>query len=199
MARAAKKKGFGLEDHSEGDGMERWLLTYSDLITLLLALFMTMLAISRLKEGEMRRQSEENKKTPAANMKVDVFGQQVLEEITRLRKVKKEIDSIVERKGLTEKIKLLMTTSGLVLRFQENIIFEIGSDDLKEQARSALDMMAPIMRKFPNVIRVEGHTDNVPISTAQFRSNFHLSSARAISVIFYMVKKHGFSPECIYT
>lgn len=192
MARA-RKKTMG-DGHSEGDGMERWLLTYADLITLLMALFITMLAISKLKEGQLKIQTEEQSKTKT-NANIDAYGRQVLEEVARLRKVKKDIDAVIEQRSMKDKVKVLMTTSGLVLRFSENILFEIGSDELKENAKKTLDLLVPIMRKFPNIIRVEGHTDNIPISTAQFRSNFHLASARAISVIFYMVKRHNFIPD----
>jgi chemotaxis protein MotB len=83
----------------------------------------------------------------------------------------------------------------LVVRFADQVFFDLGKADLKPEAIEILTRLGPLLKDIPNPIRIEGHTDNLPISTARFPSNWELSTHRATSVIRYLVEELGFSPD----
>lgn len=102
--------------------------------------------------------------------------------------------AIVEE-NLDEAIKVQVTESGIAIKIADPIGFESGSADLRPQVHSVLRNIASMINEAPTaLIRVEGHTDNVPISTARFPSNWELSAARALSVVRYMAVNGGVNP-----
>jgi chemotaxis protein MotB len=84
---------------------------------------------------------------------------------------------------------------GVIVHIQEELLFASGSADLKSASLETLDRLAEVFRTMPNDIRVEGHTDDVPISTRAFPSNWHLSVGRALNVGYYLIQKHQMNPE----
>jgi chemotaxis protein MotB len=84
---------------------------------------------------------------------------------------------------------------GLVIRMKDSILFDSGQAALKPAAREVLDKLADMVRELPNQVRIEGHTDNRPISTAQFPSNWELSTARATNVIRHLIENCGLSAK----
>jgi chemotaxis protein MotB len=78
----------------------------------------------------------------------------------------------------------------------ERLLFESGSAELKPEAKAVLDTIAEILKFLPNKIRIEGHTDDRPIKSARFPSNWHLSVARALNTAYYLMSK-GVNPEKI--
>jgi chemotaxis protein MotB len=76
------------------------------------------------------------------------------------------------------------------------LLFESGSAELKPEAKAVLDTIAEILKFLPNKIRIEGHTDDRPIRSARFPSNWHLSVARALNTAYYLMSK-GVNPEKI--
>lgn len=95
----------------------------------------------------------------------------------------------------TPPLSVEMNERGLVIRVLESTLFELGSADIKPEARQTLDLIATQLVEVPNQIRIEGHTDNLPISTARFPSNWELSTARASSVVRYLITNHGLPPD----
>jgi chemotaxis protein MotB len=79
----------------------------------------------------------------------------------------------------------------------DKAFYDTGKADLKDKARATLDRIAPVIRTLPNEIRIEGHTDNVPISTYEFKSNWELSVRRATEVVRYLVENGEISPNRI--
>jgi chemotaxis protein MotB len=79
----------------------------------------------------------------------------------------------------------------------EGALFDSGKADLKSEAIRLLDKIAPVLKQSQRPIRVEGHTDNVPIHTKEFPSNWELSTARAVNVLRYLVEKHEIPPQII--
>lgn len=82
-----------------------------------------------------------------------------------------------------------------MVRFADQVFFDLGKADLKPEAVEILNRLGPILKGIPNPIRIEGHTDNLPINTAQFPSNWELSTYRATRVIRYFIEELGFSPD----
>jgi chemotaxis protein MotB len=91
-------------------------------------------------------------------------------------------------------IQVNLDERGLVIRFVEGVLFDSGKADIKNEARAILDKIAPLLIDTHRHIRIEGHTDNLPINTREFPSNWELSTARAVNVVKYFIEKHNFSP-----
>jgi chemotaxis protein MotB len=178
---------------------DRWLLTYSDLITLLLGLFVILYAISKVDAG---------KYAEIASALNGVFGSQrgvisvrpaVLDQSAILQSERQRIVRDV-RNALqldTQQMPITVTENerGVTVHIMEELLFASGSADIKASSLSALDTLAGVLRTLPNDLRVEGHTDNVPITTLQFPSNWHLSVARALNVAYYLIQQHGLIQE----
>ncbi len=77
----------------------------------------------------------------------------------------------------------------------DDILFPSGSDVLNPGSLQILDRIATILKELPNDIRIEGHTDNVPINTVRFPSNWHLSVARALNTAYYLINTEGLIAE----
>lgn len=169
-------------DDQEHEEDQEWLLTYSDMITLLLAFFAMLIAVStvdlnlweQMKQGLRSEISkQENVRTPLAEVKQD------LDSLLAVEKTQGLVDITLDREG----IKLFFTSSSFYSSGEANLL-PTGEEiiDKVTQAMNALDFY-----KFN--VDVEGHTDNVPISTPIFPSNWELSVARASGVVKYFVQE----------
>src|SRR4051812_39980064 len=97
--------------------------------------------------------------------------------------------------GIETSLQFRTEQRGLVVSIvAEGVLFDAGQAVLKPEGRMVLDTLAGSLVGVPNQLAVEGHTDNVPISTAQFPSNWELSTARATAVLRYLVEHHGITP-----
>jgi len=108
---------------------------------------------------------------------------------------RQEIQQYVQEKNLQEQVNMEMTQRGLVVRFTGQILFELGEAEIKNEGRDVLDKVATVLKQMPNNVMIEGHTDNLPIDTEEFPSNWELSTARATEVIKYFIENPGISPE----
>jgi len=193
------KKG---EKHAEQhDNEERWLLTYADLITLLLGLFVILYAMSKIDAG---------KYAELVSAMGGVFGkekqgvlqgqmgmmQSVVPQLQNERQqIEKEIREALGSGIKKQLVSVSQNERGITIHIMEELLFNSGSAEFKASSLLVLDSLASVLKKIPNDIRIEGHTDNVPISSAQFPSNWHLSVARAVNAGYYLIEKHGLDPE----
>jgi len=115
--------------------------------------------------------------------------------VAPLGNLKSEINSLIEQNNYTSSIKLEENSRGVTIHILEDIVFPSGSSELKKSSKIVLSQLSAIIKKLPNDIRIEGHTDNVPISTSQFPSNWHLSVSRALSTAYYLMTEEGLDPE----
>jgi chemotaxis protein MotB len=194
------------EDH---DNLERWLITYSDLITLLLAFFIMMYTFSKQDAQKYQEVSEYLRaifsggtamlRTGAAgDSKLVIPPPKVGSDIQEVaRQLEKEIQGMAEAMNPEQKISVLSDERGMVIRIMDRAFFDPGRAELKDIAKNALMKIAPIIKASDNQIRIEGHTDNVPISTDEFKSNWELSVRRATEVVRHLIEKYDFQPERI--
>jgi len=91
-------------------------------------------------------------------------------------------------------LKFIIDKRGLILRFSERFFFDSGDASIRADIAPMLHIIAESLEKIPNHIRIEGHTDSVPIRTARFPSNWELSTARATSIVHYLLTRHEFEP-----
>jgi len=188
------------DDHEH---LERWLLTYADLITLLLAFFVVMYSMSQVdakKFGKMAQalngvlkggESLVKHKNEALNK-----GHGLLD-IGNLRMIQQKIEERFKEIDRQNDIKTEITERGLVVHIMESALFKDASANLEPRALEILDLIADKTRDIPNHIRVEGHTDDRPINTIRFPSNWELSSARATEVVRYLSQSHHIPPDRI--
>jgi chemotaxis protein MotB len=91
-------------------------------------------------------------------------------------------------------LKFIIDKRGLILRFSERFFFDSGDASIRPDVAPMLHIIAQSLEKIPNHIRIEGHTDSVPIRTARFPSNWELSTSRATSIVHYLLTHHRFVP-----
>lgn len=191
----------------EHDNLERWLITYADLITLLLAFFIMMYTFSK-QDSEKYREVTGHLRTiftggPAVASHGNKAGSAPFDvsfmAAGSTREVKRKLEQEISRIGSNgiagqKKISVANDQRGIVVQILDEAFFDPGKADLKEGAKKTLDLITPVISGLSNPVRVEGHTDNVPISTGEFRSNWELSARRATEVVRYLIERHNLSP-----
>jgi chemotaxis protein MotB len=192
----------------EHENAERWLLTYADLITLLLAFFIMMYVFSKkdaYKYDEVASHLKTifsggtglaGKGSVTATSPIDMPSRGASSGEIKRQLEGEFVDKNRDESG-RESISVLSDERGIVIRVLDKAFFDEGKAELKEGAKNALDKIVPIIKDVENHIRIEGHTDNVPINTSEFKSNWELSVRRATEVVRYFIEKRGLPPERI--
>lgn len=223
MARSSRRKKRGDQGESEG-GQERWLITYADLITLLLIFFVLMYTMSQVNAQKysavanslsmvLTGQTMSLLDTQGPSVVEGMSGQDIPQgdglEQAQLEEVKRLVAEFVLGKDqeaergaggghatkLSEQIIVYEQERGLVISFKDALLFASGSDQLTKLARSIIIDLGGALRPLPNYIRVEGHTDNLPIQTDRFASNWELSVLRAATVVHVLGEEAHISPD----
>ncbi|HOX54256.1 MAG: OmpA family protein [Candidatus Omnitrophica bacterium] len=119
------------------------------------------------------------------------------DQLSQLRNTKSLLEDKLKQEIADKQVRLELTDKGLVITFVAEVLFDSGKAKIKPEAYSSLDKVAGIIQQeVPNMeIGVEGHTDNQPIKYSGWKSNWELSSARAMSVLHYLVDQKGLAPE----
>jgi chemotaxis protein MotB len=234
MAKRKKNK------HGEEEGGEAWLLPYSDLMTLLLAVFIVLFAVSKIDEtkakeladafgnemmsggagifngGEYAPDGSGNLQEETSKIQIEpestgeseiattvdtsnMNDAQIKEylgevEYDNLNEVKGQVDGAFASENLQDFVTTKIDPRGLVVSLSNSMIFNSGSADVLENYKNVLLKLGVTLKSLNNYIRVEGHTDNIPINTEKFPSNWELSTARATSVLRFLVESCGVSP-----
>jgi chemotaxis protein MotB len=196
----------------EPENRDRWMVSYADFITLLLALFVVMYAVSHLKEGKQRvltgalvtafggKPDHHNilSLTPEEPMlpeQVVVKKARRAAEIQRQRRERMEIvahdimAAFAPLGPLIEngQVRVIHSEHGLSVEINASVLFATGQADLQEESGKVLEAVAQVLKDGEQMIRVEGHTDNIPIVTDKFPSNWELSAVRASSVVRLLI------------
>jgi chemotaxis protein MotB len=187
----------------ETAGMMRWLLTYADMITLLLALFIILFSISTINKVKLQRlvrdlgggfnnidalNNPPNGQTTVTKDELKVMQSQLQQYISQ-NKLQNKVQTEIRQNGTRRELVITLLT--------DKSLYDSGSADLRDVTKRILDVVNGQLRIRKNDIRVEGNTDDVPIHTAQFPSNWELSAARAVGVARYLVESDGLSPKRI--
>lgn len=115
------------------------------------------------------------------------------------KQIKSSIEAYLIKEGKSDKVIVDITRRGLVISLKEAGFFDSGSDKVKQPSISVIATIARSLAIYANELRIEGHTDNVPIRNSLFRSNWELSSARANNIMHLMTESYGLQPERIST
>ena len=213
---ARKKKA---EEH---ENLERWLVSYADFITLLFAFFVTMYASSRVDEQKMGSAVESLQRAlgsviavPVPSRQAGVFNDfstpvQVTivpisapngKEVDKLaQELKKKIEGPQGKGGKKAgaqayQVSFILQERGLVIRVSDQFFFHTGEAAIRPEVQPFLKVLGQTLQDMDNPIRIEGHTDNIPINTVQFPSNWELSTARATTIIRYFLTNFQFDPQ----
>jgi chemotaxis protein MotB len=210
MAQRVRRRNHEEEHENE----ERWLLTYADMITLLMVLFIVLFSIGQvdLKKFEQLKAGLSSSFGNGGDAAVsggagvldagdgpldgqsaqDILDAQAAAEKAQERQLNQtagEIKETLTGQGLGDKVTFRFEDRGLVLQVvSDDVLFDLGKAALKPQGQTVLDGIAGAIKQVPNNIAVEGHTDNRPIRGFPFPTNWELSNARATTVLRYLVE-----------
>lgn len=115
--------------------------------------------------------------------------------VSPLDKLKKDVSNIISENNYGNSVKIEENERGVTIHILEDIVFASGDAALKKSSKIVLHKIASVIKELPNDIRIEGHTDNVPIKSALFPSNWHLSVARALNTAYYLIEEENLSPD----
>ncbi len=189
---------------------DSWINTYADMVTLLMTFFILLFSMSAVNikkfqevlsslQGAFGILDGSQHGTPAPGP-VDPSGLDpdlslLAEEIARLENLAVKLREELAGTDFENRVSLEMEERGLVVRFADSVLFDLGSADIREEGQGVLAQVAGLLAPLDNPIRIEGHTDNLPINTPRFPSNWELSTGRATSVIRFLLLRSSIEPE----
>jgi chemotaxis protein MotB len=196
--------------HEEHENHERWLVSYADFITLLFAFFVVMYSISSVNEGKFRTVSESIQAAlrpvtspPAARVHFDLgdFKSSLVptlgKKIQFVRQIQEVLNKLNMELPIQDKVTVTQTDQGVVITIADSMVFESGQAVIRTEALPVLEGLAEVLSVNTSVkeVLVQGHTDNVPIRSALFPSNWELSAVRAVMVTRVLTELYRFQPE----
>ncbi|WP_374555387.1 flagellar motor protein MotD [Aquitalea pelogenes] len=213
MARRRRRQEEEHENH------ERWLVSYADFITLLFAFFVVMYAISSVNEGKYRVLSsaivdafrsgstvniQTTPPTGGANTMIQipdtkpiakaVKGDHHIDPASKQGSLAADLAKVMDPLVKGGQVNITQSPKGVTVDIRDTALFPVGQASPNDQSRQIMAGMAALLSKVDNQIRVEGFTDNVPIKTSTYPSNWELSAARAGSVV-RLFQENGINPS----
>lgn len=185
-------------------GAPAWMMTYGDLVTQILIFFVLLFSISSIDAQKFQAALLSlqgalgflSGSTPTDLPEIPAGTEDDMDrrDLEQMLGVQQLLEQRLQAAGLHASVSLDFEERGLVIRFMDTVLFDLGKAAIKPLGRQTLDAMAPTLREIPNQVRIEGHTDNLPIVTAAFPSNWELSTARATNVVRYLIEERGLDP-----
>lgn len=198
------------KQHHEEHVDESWLIPYADMLTLLLALFIVMFAMSKVDAEKFAKVSaglnsafmggtsvlekgDSGTSTDGTPSIVSDLSNGQIEEAT-MNAVKSQIEQEINAAGYSDKVEVSVNESGLEINIKDVILFDSAKADVKKESNPLLIQISQALKGLDNNIKIIGHTDNRPINNGEFRSNWDLSAMRAINIMQFM-SQYGGLPE----
>lgn len=204
----------------EHENHERWLLSYADFITLLMIFFIIMYAISNVDKEKYKQVAAGLSAAMGGGSSINIIdsgsgepdSEVVIPEVVidedliraeeekKLEEVKGAVDKYLEESGLSDSVETTIEERGLVLSFKDSLFFDSAKAEVKSGEVRQLTEIGKILNQAiisDSLIRVEGHTDNVPIKNEVFKSNWDLSVIRASNVAQILINESQIEPHRI--
>jgi len=205
-------------------GAAEWLVTYSDMVTLLLTFFVLLFSFSTIDAQKWKalvlslngrgiriEDTSGNNGVPGDSesedpLEIDEINSYLDGETDapsvetvddNFEKLYRKIKDYVEENNLVAQIDIEKSRTQILLRFKDNVLFDSGRADLKKEAIQILGDISVVLKdsiEDIEMIRIEGHTDDVPIKTVWYPTNWELSTARAVQVLRFFIEKKGLEP-----
>jgi chemotaxis protein MotB len=198
------KKGHGDGGH---ENAERWLLTYADLITLLMVFFVVLYSMSQADSDKFKRVSAALQqafnidvlKGQAATSIGDAPSAPILpvenlindSQVPQVARLQSKIQAVLDGGGQAPEVSVTVDKEGVVIRLSGSYLFDSGRAELKPNSFAILDAISSELRLQPNDIRIDGHTDSTPIDSPRYPTNWELSVARALALTRYLTETDG--------
>ena len=213
MSRRKKHHAEHHEEHMD----ESWLVPYADILTLLLALFIVLFASADANKTKFNALAQslssafsgspsvfDNNRTIVPEVDVSSPDQSKaeagkeqahLKETVQLLEVKKVLDQYIQKNNLVGDLNTVLTDDGLMIRIKDSALFTSGSADLRPDSQRFGAEIATMLSALSQQIVISGHTDNEPINTREFPSNWELSSKRSINFMKFLLSQGKLQPE----
>jgi chemotaxis protein MotB len=192
---------------SETGGGANWMDTYGDMVTLLLCFFVLLYSFSNIDASKWAElvvafggspgvlTSNESVIDQVKQTIVDDENVSVANSDSSAQKLYEELKQYVIENGMSEDVLVVKSGDEILVRFANNVLFDTGDAIIRPEAEGIMSQIAEAMVVYApriKMIRIEGHTDNVPIHTRQFPSNWELSTTRAVNVLRYVIETQGY-------
>ncbi len=183
------------DDESGGPGAPLWIVTYSDMVTLLLTFFVMIVAMSEVEVKKFKAALSyfQGRTGVLTHDAIQPTTPQplVTEESVEQAERYETLLEYLEENGLQDNVQVDLTDKGLHIVIFDSVMFDTGEAELIEPARTVLRLVAGMVDEKVEAIVVEGHTDNRPIHTGRYPSNWELSTARAASVVRFLLEQEN--------
>ncbi|SHG47468.1 chemotaxis protein MotB [Thermosyntropha lipolytica DSM 11003] len=194
----------------EGHIDETWLIPYADMLTLLLALFIVLFAMSQVDQQKFEEFKRMLQSLFAGGPGIMTTGKALIDEgekpntenpptqslieTQKLEQYKEALDRYFKEQGIEALVTTTVNEKGLQIIIRDVALFDSGKADIKPEAMPILRDLSVILASLDNNIEVSGHTDNLPINTPQFPSNWELSTQRALNVMKFLLQNPDLDP-----
>jgi chemotaxis protein MotB len=198
MSKRRHKKGHA----AEHENAERWLLTYADLITLLMVFFVVLYSMSsadstkfklvsaslqqafnlEVLQGQAAASISDGSTQPANPADTMISSS----DVPQVNQIRNKVLAALEGATQVPDVTVTVDREGVVIRLSGSYLFDSGRAELKPNSLAVLDAIAGVIRPLENEVRIDGHTDSVPIDSARYPTNWELSAARALAVTRYL-------------
>jgi chemotaxis protein MotB len=199
-----KKNRRSRAKNSEGSSGSKWEIVYSGFVLILLCFFIMLSSFSTMEEAKVMQFVKSFVTAVSilpsgtkfeSGLAVVSDSADLVDARSEMAKIFNTLEELAYEFHLEKEINLLLTREGLVMRMSEHTLFGLGSADIAAEAVPLLEKVGAIISKTAYLIRIEGHTDNLPIQTERYPSNWELSTARAVNVLRYFIKNHNVDPR----
>jgi len=178
------------------DYINRWVVSYADFVTMLLALFMVMYAVLQIDNQKLSELLDKIQKSvdgaSSTGYVTKYQGNPALDNTYGTAALEKLFEDNLSH---TKSINLVKDPRGLIVRVNSTAIFDEGSAEIKPQAKATIKEIIKVLTKINNPVIIEGHTDSTPIKNAKFPSNWELSTARSTNIISFIMKNSKITPK----
>lgn len=207
------KNRFNKDDNNKKSGAPMWMVTFSDLMSLLLTFFILLYSMSNVDAQKFKAinaslrgvlsgightsiiEVENTDVTPSEDMIDFEESPETQSNINEgILRMYETVQGYIEDENLDAKVSVNISKKGVFVDINETILFDPGSAELKPSGIEVLNKLEGLINDFKNDILIEGHTDDIPMNTAKFPSNWDLSSGRAISVLRYLSEVKDVDP-----
>ena len=207
------KRDTQLNQQSDEQNSASWLTTFNDLVTLLMVFFVLLFSLSsidmkKMAEFQYALQSGLGILKAGSQVSVDVKEDRPIDDMSNLQQqaesrngsppsktMQADIEAALGSLDASIAVRVVYMQQGARLSFEDGVLFDFGRADISPEGRTILENLADLIQKIPYPIRVEGHTDNVPIHTRRYPSNWELSTARAVNVVKYLADTGRIDPQ----
>lgn len=189
-----------------------WLATYADTVTLLLTFFVLLYALSTVDAQKFQQiavamQSAFSGKVDKSILEFNMSSGDVplvgkpqitVEDVQENENLEilEDVLTYIKENNLEEDVQIYSDKKGLNIQMKDSVLFDTGKAELRSESKTVLDKVSDLIAKVDNDIIIEGHTDNLPINTPAMPNNWHLSSARALSVLdYFLANKEILNPQ----